>query len=283
MGKQIIAIMYDFDRTLATEDMQNFGFIKDMGLTPEQFWKKTQEFCSNYDVDKILGYMYMMIKTAKEKGIALTREYLYSTGKLIKFYDGVTTWFKRINEYASNRGLIVEHYLITSGNKEIIEGTSIAKEFKQIFGCEYLYDEDTKLAYWPKTMINYTQKTQYVFRISKGAITDNDDKKVNEKTVHRRIKYENMIYLGDGLTDVPGMIVVKQNEGHSIAVYPKGMRDKVSSLFEDGRVDYIAKADYSINGELEKIVHLIIDSISIRTQLDSRQEKTKASLLSMVY
>jgi hypothetical protein len=278
MGKQIIAIMYDFDRTLATEDMQNFGFIKDMGMTPDQFWSKTQEFCSNYDVDKILGYMYMMIKTAKEKGVALTREYLYGTGKLIKFYDGVTTWFKRINEYASTRGLIIEHYLITSGNKEIIEGTSIAKEFKQIFGCEYLYDKETKLAYWPKTMINYTQKTQYVFRISKGAITDNDDKKVNEKTLKRRIKYENMIYLGDGLTDVPGMIVVKQNEGHSIAVYPKGMRDKVSSLFEDGRVDYIAKADYSVNGELEKIVHLIIDSISIRTQLDSRQEKTKASL-----
>ena len=126
-------------------------------------------------------------------------------------------------------------------NKEIIEGTSIAKEFKKIFGCEYcmMKIQNYLLA---KTMINYTQKTQYVFRISKGAITDNDDKKVNEKTVHRRIKYENMIYLGDGLTDVPGMIVVKQNEGHSIAVYPKGMRDKVSSLFEDGRVDYIAKA-----------------------------------------
>jgi len=278
MSKPIVALMYDFDRTLATEDMQNFGFIPNMGYTPSEFWQMTEKFCKKYDTDKILGYMYMMIKTAKEKGIALTREYLYSCGKAIKFYDGVTTWFNRINAYGASKGLQVEHYLITSGNKEIVEGTSIFKEFKQIFGCEYIYDEDSKVAYWPKTMINYTQKTQYVFRVSKGAINDNDDHQVNEKSPSRRVKYENMIYLGDGLTDVPCMIVVKQNNGHSIAVYPNDMRHKVSSLFEDGRVNFICKADYSINSELEKVVKLIIDSLAIRERLDYKKEKTEKSL-----
>lgn len=275
--RPIIALMYDFDRTLAVEDMQNFSFIPEMGYTPEQFWKKTEDFCRRNNMDKILGYMYMMISTAKDKGIELTKEFLCNHGKNVKFFDGVTTWFKRINEYGESKGVKVEHYLITSGNKEIVEGTSIAKEFKEIFGCEYLFDKNGA-AYWPKTMINYTQKTQYIFRISKGTINTNDDKEVNEKTINRRIRYENMIYLGDGLTDVPSMIVVKQNNGHSIAVYPKGKRDKVSSLFEDGRVDYICKADYSVNSELEKITKMLIDTVSIKEQLNYKKEKIQNTI-----
>lgn len=279
MSKEpIIAIMYDFDRTLAVEDMQNFSFIPAVGYTVPEFWGATEEFCKKNDMDKILGYMFMMIKTARERNIPLTREFLNKLGKDVKFYEGVTAWFKRINTYAEEKNLKVEHYVITSGNKEIVEGTTIAKEFKEIFGCEYLFDDKTKEAYWPKTMVNYTQKTQYVFRISKGTIDNNDDREINEKTHNRRIQYSNMIYIGDGLTDVPCMIVVKENGGHSIAVYPKGKRDKVSSLFEDGRVDYISKADYSINGELEKIVKLIIDSISVQEKLKDKKEKTINSL-----
>lgn len=271
--KPIMAIMYDFDRTLAVEDMQNFSFIPSCGLTSQEFWEMTESFCKENDMDKILGYLYMMIKISKDKNIPLTREFLFSQGKNIKFFDGVMTWFKRINEYSLSKNIELEHYLITSGNKEIVEGSPIAKEFKEIFGCEFLYSSDDEVAYWPKTMVNYTQKTQYVFRISKGTTKSNDDKQVNEKTRNRRIRYENMIYIGDGLTDVPCMVVIKQNNGHSIAVYPKGKRDKVSSLFEDGRVNYICKADYSINGELEKIVKLIIDSVAIQETLDFRKEK----------
>ncbi len=273
MKETIIALMYDFDKTLALEDMQNFSFIPNAGYTPEEFWKRTQKFCNKYDMDKILGFLYMMIQVCKEKNIPLTREYLMQQGKNIKFYDGVSAWFKRINEYGKAKGLAIEHYLITSGNKEIVLGSPIAKEFKEIYGCEYLFDHETGIAFWPKTMVNYTQKTQYIFRISKGVLDISEDKELNEKTQNRRILYENMIYIGDGLTDVPSMIVVKENGGHSIAVYPKGARDKVSSLFEDGRVDYIAKADYSINGELETIVKLIIDSLYIKTKLDKKREK----------
>ena len=277
MGKPIIALMYDFDRTLALQDMQNFSFIPKLGYTPQEFWDKTEDFCKKYDMDKILGYMYMMIHCSKEKGITLNRKFLNECGKNIKFFDGVTTWFNRINEYANSKGLICEHYLITSGNKEIVEGCSIFDDFKQVFGCEYLYNESGE-AFWPRTIVNYTQKTQYIFRISKGVINTNDDREINEKTPNRRIIYQNMIYMGDGLTDVPCMILVKENGGTSIAVYPKGSQEKVAHLFEDGRVNYICKADYSSNSELEKVVKLIIDGISIRETLEMKREKTEKLL-----
>ena len=278
MDKPVIAIMYDFDKTLAITDMQNFSFIPSLGYTPEEFWKETTKFCEKMDIDRVLGYMYMMLSLAKKQGIKITRKYLNEQGKSIKYFRGVENWFERIKEYGREKGLIIEHYLITSGNKEIVEGTSIFKEFKQVFGCEYIYDEETLEATWPKTMINYTQKTQYIFRISKGLIESNDDSKINEKTLVRRVPYENMIYLGDGLTDVPSMIVVKENNGTSIAVYKKGERDKVSRLFEDGRVNYICKADFSENGELDKVVKLIIDGIQIKESLERRSLEMKKEL-----
>ena len=278
MEKPVIAIMYDFDKTLAITDMQNFSFIPSLGYTPEEFWKETTKFCEKMDIDRVLGYMYMMLSLAKKQGIKITRKYLNEQGKSIKYFRGVENWFERIKEYGREKGLIIEHYLITSGNKEIVEGTSIFKEFKQVFGCEYIYDEETLEATWPKTMINYTQKTQYIFRISKGLIESNDDSKINEKTLVRRVPYENMIYLGDGLTDVPSMIVVKENNGTSIAVYKKGDRDKVSRLFEDGRVNYICKADFSENGELDKVVKLIIDGIQIKESLERRSLEMKKEL-----
>ena len=277
MDKPIVAIMYDFDKTLAITDMQNFNFIPNMGYTVEEFWNETSEFCDKEQIDKILGYMYMMIHAAKKNGIKLTRKFLNEQSKDIKYFRGVENWFNRIREYGKERGLIIEHYLITSGNKEIVEATSIAKEFKAIFGCEYIYDE-TGEAIWPKLMINYTQKTQFIFRISKGLISDNDDKKINEKTMTRRIPYNRMIYLGDGLTDVPSMIVVKANGGNSIAVYKKGERDKVVHLFEDQRVNFICKADYSENSELDKVIKLILDSIVIDESLTRRKLEIKKEL-----
>ena len=277
MDKPIVAIMYDFDKTLAITDMQNFNFIPNMGYTVEEFWNETSEFCDKEQIDKILGYMYMMIHAAKKNGIKLTRKFLNEQSKDIKYFRGVENWFNRIREYGKERGLIIEHYLITSGNKEIVEATSIAKEFKAIFGCEYIYDE-TGEAIWPKLMINYTQKTQFIFRISKGLISDKEDKKINEKTMTRRIPYNRMIYLGDGLTDVPSMIVVKENGGNSIAVYKKGERDKVVHLFEDQRVNFICKADYGENSELDKVIKLILDSIVIDESLTRRKLEIKKEL-----
>lgn len=264
--KPICAILYDFDSTLATTDMQAFGFIPDMGMTPAEFWQRTDEFSKRTGCEKILSYLYTMVEVAKEKGIKMDRAYLNKCGANIKFFPGVSTWFSRINEYGEQHGIKVEHYLVSSGNKEIVEGCPIAKEFKAIYGCEYIFGKDGNVL-WPKFAINYTQKTQYFFRISKGVKDQRDDDSVNEKVHDRRIPYSNMIYIGDGLTDVPSMIIVKSNGGKSIAVYPKGKEDKVSSLYDDGRVNYACLADYSKDSPLEKIMKLILQGIEINESL----------------
>lgn len=273
VNKPIVAIMYDFDKTLCSEDMQNYSFIPALGMTPAEFWNLTTVFSDKENVEKILSYMYMMVLQAKKKGIKLTKEYLQSLGKDIKYFDGVTTWFNRINAYGESLGLTIEHYLVSSGTKEIIDGCSIAKEFKAIYGCEYVFDEITGEPIWPKIAINYTMKTQFFFRISKGTIDINDDYALNKKMPKRRVPYRNIIYLGDGMTDIPCMILVKENGGKSIAVYQKGQKDRVISLFDDGRVNYICRADYRFGSELEKITKLIIEGISVTEQLIAKENE----------
>jgi len=271
MAKPIVAIMYDFDKTLSTTDMQNYTFIPSLGLTPDEFWQATSEFSNKSGVERILSYMYMMIVEAKERGIKLTREYLNSCGKGIKFFPGVTTWFKRINEYGEKKGVKIEHYLVSSGTKEIIDGCSIINEFVAAYGCEYHYDEKGE-PIWPKHAINYTQKTQFFFRIAKGVFDINDDNAVNEKTTKLRIPYRNIIYLGDGMTDVACMTLVKKNGGRSIAVYSGNENASVKKLYDDGRVSFICKSDYSSNSALEKIILLIIDSIATYAEIEKQQE-----------
>ena len=207
--------------------------------------------------------------------IAAAYEYLKECGKDIKFYPGVSTWFKRINDYASERGIKVEHYLVSSGTKEIVEGCSIIDEFTQVYGCEYLYDENGE-AIWPKMAINFTQKTQFFYRISKGAIKPTDDAGVNEKNLDRRVNYKNIIYVGDGMTDIPSMTLVKKSGGHSIAVHPKDDKDIVQQIYDDNRCDFIVEADYSANGEMDKVVKMLIDLISVQEKLE-RKEKVLAN------
>ena len=211
-NKPIVAIMYDFDKTLSSDDMQNFGFVPSLNMTPAEFWSLTQEVGEKEGLEGTMAYMYMMVKCCKDKGIKLTKSLLNEVGKNIKYYEGVTTWFKRINQFAEEQGLEVEHYIISSGNKEIVDGCSIAPNFKQIYGCEFFFNEDGE-AIWPKISINYTSKTQFLFRISKGALDASDDKTVNTKIETKRIPFHNFIYLGDGLTDVPCMQLVKEKGG----------------------------------------------------------------------
>lgn len=268
--ESILAIMYDFDKTLSTTDMQNYAFIPNLGMTPDQFWGSTTEFTKKEGVERILSYMYMMIAQSKKKGIKLTREYLNECGKNIKFYPGVLTWFKRINEYGAQHGVKVEHYLVSSGTKEIVEGCQIFDEFTQAYGCEFYYENDEPV--WPKLAINYTQKTQFFYRIAKGIVDVTDDNSVNAKTAKLRVPYRNIVYMGDGMTDIPCMTLIKKSGGRSIAVYPKDEDSgKVKQIYEDGRVSFICKADYSANGPVEKLFKMIIDS----TQLAKEIEKTE--------
>ena len=223
MAKTTIAILYDFDKTLCTTDMQEYDFIHNLGLTPSQFWSEAGEITKQHGVDKILAYMFLMIKKCKEKGIPLTEEYLNKCGENVVLYKGVQTWFERINEYGESLGVNVEHYIVSSGTYEIIKGTPIAKYFKNIYACKYMYDEKGE-AIWPALAINYTLKTQYIFRISKGILDTTDDDNLNrtQEEHERRIAYRNMIYIGDGLTDIPCMKLLKEKGGKSIALYPSG-------------------------------------------------------------
>ena len=272
MKKPIVAIMYDFDKTLSTTDMQDYGFIPSLGMTPDEFWGATGEFTKKTGVERILSYMYMMVYLAKQKGIKLTRKELNSMGKNIEYFPGVETWFKRINNYGKEKGVKVEHYLVSSGTREIVEGCSIAKEFTKIYGCEFYFDPETGEPLWPKLAINYTQKTQYFFRISKGATNQGDDTKINEKTVNRRIPYSNIVYLGDGMTDVPSMVLVKQNGGSAIAIYDKKNSNGIKALLKGGRVNYACQANYKEDSDLDKTIKLIIDSAATRAILNAKTE-----------
>ncbi len=275
MSKKIIAICYDFDKTLATDDMQAFSFIPNLGLTKEEFWAKCRAFSVKNNADPILSFLRVMIDECAARGISLTREYLNKLGKYIEFFDGVPTWFARLNEYAASKNMQLEHYVITSGNKEILEGCSIFDELKNVFGCEFLYNEKGE-AYWVKSVVNYTIKTQFLFRICKGAENLTDDETVNQRVDKKRVEFRNMIYIGDGVTDIPCMTLVKEKGGTAIAVYPQNKRELSVKLLRDDRVNYVCQSDYSSDSELEKLIKVLIDSIALKEQLfDKEFEQVK--------
>lgn len=271
--KPIIAIMYDFDKTLSKSDMQDYGFIPALGMKPAEFWGATGKFQNESKMERILSYMYTMVKLAKEKGIKLTRKELNKMGENIEYFKGVETWFKRINAYGENLGVKVEHYIISSGTKEILEGAKIAKEFTKIFGCEFYYDPVTKEPVWPNLAINYTQKTQYVYRIRKGATDLLDDTTINTKSDEIRIPYTNMIYLGDGMTDIPCMQLVQNNRGHSIAIYSDKDIKSVKKLLEEQRTNVCVKADYSEGSDLDKVIKGIIQTVANESYLRIKNQE----------
>lgn len=276
--KLTIAFMYDFDKTLCDRDMQDYAFIPNLNMTSEEFWGETEQFRKKYYMEGILGYMYYMIRKCREKNIPFTQEYLRSLGKNIGFYKGVQNWFKRINQYGESMGVKIEHFIISSGIKDIIDGTEIKDEFKKIFACQYHFDENGE-AVWPSIAINYTQKTQYIFRISKGIYDETDGSKVNEKMSERVVDYKNMIYFGDGITDVPCMTFVKKQGGTSIALYQRGKKSKVTNLLLDNRVNYICPADYQEGSELDSLVKCIIQEMQLShvLSLKQKQQRTRES------
>lgn len=269
MKKLTVAICYDFDKTLASDDMQSFSFIPNLGYTPSEFWKMCRDFTEKYDVDGTLSYLHTMIKECEKRGIKLTKEYLKSLGKDVKFFEGVTTWFRRINNYASKHNINLEHYIISSGNREIIEGSAIFKEFKEVYGCEFLYDKNG-IAYWPKAVVNYTVKTQCLFRICKGSSNLADDSIINARVNKKHVEFPNMIYIGDGDSDIPCMTLVREKGGTAISVYQPKNKDKSLKLLQDNRVNYACRSDYSNNAPLEKLIKMIIDSIALKEQLVKR-------------
>ena len=273
MERPIVALMYDFDKTLSTRDMQDYGFIPELGMSPKDFWGEVDQLTDTQQMDSILAYMYLTVQKCREKNIAVTREKFYELGKGIEFFEGVESWFGRIDAFAQSIGVRAEHYIVSSGIKEIIEGTSVARagSFKRIYACEFMYDKDGIIR-WPKVAVNYTAKTQFLFRINKGVldIDSKSSEKLNSYTPEkdRRVPFQNMIYIGDGLTDVPCMRLVKAYGGQSLAVYDKVKGNAAAqSLLDADRVNYCVAADYSPGSEAESIVVAAMKKIRAVSEL----------------
>ncbi|MBR3292590.1 MAG: haloacid dehalogenase-like hydrolase [Bacteroidales bacterium] len=277
--KPTVALIYDFDGTLSPGNMQEFGFIQAIGQTPEEFWSKSNTVPDGQEVSSILSYMKLMIDEARKKGISLTRDSFVSFGKHIELYEGVSNWFSLINDYGRRHGVVVEHYINSSGQTELIEGTSIAKEFKKIFACSFWYDENG-VAVWPAVAVDYTGKTQFLFKIAKGIMDISDNTKVNEsqKEDDKPIPFSHMIYFGDGTTDIPCMKIVKMFGGNSIAVYDrhnKRQLDTARKLLKQDRVNFICEADYRIGGQIYEVVTTIIDKIKAENDFQTMQRKNR--------
>ncbi len=272
MKKPIIALIYDFDHTLCDQDMQNYTFIPNLDMTPEEFWDDLGDFTKQENMEGILSYLYYMVKKSKEKGLPITKKYLKEMGKDIKFFPGVLDWFERINQFGKEHGAIIEHYIISSGIKEIINSSEVAKHFKAVFACDFYYDDKGEAA-WPKIAINFTGKTQYLYKINKGILDDSDATEVNKKHKEKRIPFRNMIYIGDGLTDIPCMTMLKKQGGKSIGVYVNKHKERVQQFLVDDRVNYVCPANYKENSYLDKTVKLIIKSTCLISELAYLEEK----------
>ena len=270
MEKQrpIVAFLYDFDKTLCTTDMQDYSFIPSLGMTPKEFWAEANGFGRANHVDGILAYMYTMLREAEKRQRPFTREDLVEKGRGIVLFPGVEDWFRRINAFGESQGVQVEHYIISSGLREIIEGSSISGEFREIYASEFYYDE-TGRPVWPKLAVNFTAKTQFVYRINKGVLDVSDDKTLNDSMPDdsKRVPFTNMIYVGDGLSDVPCMKMMRAYGGQAIAVYQESNRMGVEDLLAKGRVDFIFPADYREGTALDLTVKNIIQKMSIVDRL----------------
>ena len=268
----VIAVCYDFDHTLTPDDMQAQGYIQSVGYDPRDFWAETNTLAHEQGMDSNLAYLYKMVREA-EGNLVLTRRALMDYGAKVKVFPGVGTWFERIREYGKANNVIVEHYIISSGLKEMIEGTEMAKQgaFERIYASAFCYNS-RGVAVWPAQAVNYTNKTQFLFRIEKGTL-DVNDPAVNDYFPPEKIRvpFRNMIYIGDSDTDIPCMKLVNSYGGYSIGVYDPDTRnkDKVKKMIRDNRIRYYAPADYTENSELDTLVKKII----LRTAANEALEK----------
>jgi phosphoserine phosphatase len=279
----VVAICYDFDKTLSPDDMQAQGYIQSVGYDVAQFWKDTNDFAEQNDMDVNLAYMFKMVQEAEGK-LIFNRDKLAEYGSKVKVFPGVETWFERIREYGRQKGVIVEHYIISSGLREMIEGTAMADSFTRIYANSFYYNEKG-IAQWPALVVNYTNKTQFLFRIEKGVL-DVNDPGVNEfyNPEDLRVPFRNMVYIGDSDTDIPCMRLVNSLGGHSIGVYNPETKDKtkVYKMIRDNRIKYFAAADYNEDTEIDLLVKAIIDRTAINEKLEAEHvksvEETKANM-----
>lgn len=256
----ILAICYDFDKTLSPDDMQAQGYIQSINYEVKDFWEESNKLAADNEMDQNLAYMYLMSKKSRGK-LVFTKDKLKDYGSKVTLFPGVDTWFDRITTYGNKKNVIVEHYIISSGLKEMIEGTAVADKFKKIYASSFYYDSDN-VAVWPAQAVNYTNKTQFLFRIEKGVL-DVNDQRINShfEPNEYRVPFRNIVYIGDSDTDIPCMKLVNINGGHSIGVYNAETKDKskVFRMIDENRIKYFVPADYREGSKLEMLIKMIID------------------------
>ncbi len=270
----LMAICYDFDGTLAPGNMQEHDFFPDLKIAPLDFWKESNDLAREHETDPILAYMKLMLDKARLSGkVQISKSAFRKYGKTVDLFRGVKSWFGDINEYAEKKGVRLEHYIISSGLREMIEGTQISREVKAIYASSFIYDQHD-VAIWPANAVNYTTKTQYLYRINKGIESITDNRAINEFVAEedRRIPFSRMLFIGDGSTDVPCMKLVKNQGGHAIAVYSedkKGSKDHAVRLLRDGRVNFIAEGVYTKNSRMFRYTSSVIDMVAASYRLYS--------------
>ena len=270
--KPVVAICYDFDKTLSPDDMQAQGYIESVGYDIKSFWAEYNKLAEDNDMDQNLAYMYEMMEKARGR-LVFTKDKLEEYGAKVNLFPGVEDWFERIRQYGLEQNVIVEHYIISSGLKEMIEGTTVAKSgaFEKIYASSFYFD-NYGVAIWPAQVVNYTNKTQFLFRIEKGVL-DINDQGVNDyfSPEDIRVPFRNMVYIGDSDTDIPCMKLVNTYGGHSIGVYNPDTKDKkkVYKMIKDNRIKYFASADYTDGSELDILVKSIIDRTSANEKLEN--------------
>jgi phosphoserine phosphatase len=261
-----IALVYDFDGTLSPQPMQEYTVLPKIGVEPAEFWAAVNREARETESDMMLVYMRHIIEALERKRVDVKREDFARMARFIEYFPGVAAWFPRMNAYVKRRGggdVKIAHYLISAGQKEILEGISIRRHFKRIYASEYYFDHHG-VATFPKFLITDTLKTQFLFRINKGreAITESINEHMPEG--ERPIPFPNIIYVGDGMSDVPSMALTKKSGGHAVAVYDtrkKGGQSSCAELLRAGRVDFIAEADYRKDSKLSRRVELLLDAI----------------------
>jgi phosphoserine phosphatase len=262
-----LAIAYDFDGTLSPGSMQEHSFIPEVGEEKDAFWARVNGEAARLGADNILIYMHEMVKAARREGKRFRVDDIRRHGARIGFFPGVAEgWFQRLKDHGAGQGVQVQHYIISSGLKEMIAASAIGEEFAAIFASEFKYDAND-VPEWAAAAVNYTNKTQFLFRINKGALDLSDHTEVNKYIPEddRPVPFRNMIYIGDGDTDVPCMRTVKEQGGVSIAVHPAGdaaLGEKTAKLKADRRVQFTADADYSEGSALDTYVRAAIDKMA---------------------
>lgn len=270
--KPTVVIAYDFDGTLAPGNMQEHSFISNVGMSIEAFWAEVKKYAQKHDMDEILSYMLLMIRKANQADHPITKKAFQEHAKTIQFFPGVEEWFDRIDDFGKQQGLNIEHYIISSGLREMVKATKIGNKFKYIFASGFMYNA-SGVAEWPSLAVNYTNKTQYLFRINKGILNSFDNTTINKVMIEdqRPVPFSNMIYLGDGETDIPTMKMLKYQGGYTLAVYdpnkkkqkgrPSG-KEIAEKLITDNRADYALPADYSDGSKIDQLIKTIIQKIA---------------------